>query len=74
MMSVVGKFKVPGKAVRARVCDSLQDARDAPYFFEYFFSFCQKQIPYGDEYESWRQNIDERMRAGYEIAGIGPYS
>jgi hypothetical protein len=74
IMSVAGKFKLPGKAVGARVCESLQEARDAPYFFEHFFSFCQKQIPFGDSHEAWRREIDHRMRAGYEIAGLGPYT
>lgn len=71
-MRVVGKFATPGTPVRARVCDSLQEAREAPYFFEHFFGFCQKQIPFGDGYEAWRERMDERMRAGHEIASLGP--
>ena len=73
-MSVATHFKLPGAPLRARVCDSLQEARDAPYFYEYFFSFCQKRIPFGDQYQEWRAHIDERMRAGHEIAAIGPFT
>ena len=74
VMSVVTHFKLPGAPLRARVCDSLQEARDAPYFYEYFFSFCQTRIPFGDQYQEWRAHMDERMRAGHEIAAIGPFT
>jgi len=73
MMSVVGRFKTPGVAVSARVCDSLQEASSAPYFFEYYFSFCQHPIPFDDRYDAWRSDMDALMRAGKEIAGVGPY-
>lgn len=73
VLRVSPKFKMPGRPVAARVCDSLQEASDAPFFFEYFFGFCQKPIPFGDGYEDWRQQMDERMQNGYEIAGLGPY-
>jgi hypothetical protein len=73
IMSVVSKFKTPGTPVQARLCGSLQEARDAPHFYECFFSFCQNPIPFGDGYDDWQRRMDERMRAGYEIAAIGPY-
>lgn len=62
-MDVVRKFKTPGSAVSARVRDNLQEARNAPFFFEYFFGFCQKSIPFGDGYEARRHDIDGRMHA-----------
>jgi hypothetical protein len=74
IMSVVGKFKTPGRAVTARLCGSLQEGSDAPGFFESFFHFCQRPIPFGDSYEAWRAQMDDRMRAGHEIAGIGPWT
>lgn len=73
VMSVVGKFATPGAGVSARVCDSLQEASSAPYFFEHYFGFCQQLIPFGDGYDRWRSKMDELMRAGKEIAGVGPY-
>jgi hypothetical protein len=73
IMSVATHFKLPGSPQSARVCGTLQEARDAPYFYEYFFSFCQRPIPFGDDYDTWRQETDARMRAGHEIAAIGPF-
>jgi len=73
IMSVVGRFATPGAAVAARVCDSLQEASSAPYFFEYYFGFCQRPIPFGRGYGRWRSKMDKLMRTGKEIAGVGPY-
>ena len=73
IMDVAAHFKMPGNPVNARVCSSLQDARDAPYFFEYFFRFSQKRIPFGRKYASWRKRMDKRMRAAHEIAAVGPF-
>ena len=50
IMSVVGRFSIPGTAVSARLCDSLQEASSAPYFFEYYFGFCQRPFPFGKRY------------------------
>jgi hypothetical protein len=73
ILQLAPKFKMPGRPISARLCGSLQEASEAPSFYEYFFSFCQRRIPFGDDYESWRQTMEERMRAGHEIAGVGPY-
>jgi hypothetical protein len=73
VMSVVGKFATPGTAMSARLCDSLQEASSAPYFFEHYFGFCQQPIPFGKGYDKWRSKMDKLMRAGKEIAGVGPY-
>ncbi len=43
------------------------------YFYECFFDMCQKKIPHGDHYESWRRKMDKRMRQGYEISYCGIY-
>jgi hypothetical protein len=61
-----------GKPVRARVCRSLQEAAHAPFFYEGFFSLCQKQpIPFGDQYQAWRAEMNLRMQAGKEIYYLG---
>ena len=73
VLHVAGRFKMPGEAVSARVCSSLQEASGAPYFYECYFGFCQKPIPFGDGYTTWRDDIDQRMRDGHEIASVGPY-
>ncbi len=55
-------YDLGGKPVKARVCRSLQDAAHAPYFYEGFFSFCQKEgIPFGGKYEAWKAEISKKM-------------
>jgi hypothetical protein len=39
IMDVAGHFALPGTPVSATLCPSLQDARDAPLFYEALFSF-----------------------------------
>jgi hypothetical protein len=59
------------KLVRARLCRSLQEAAQEPFFYEYFFSMCQKKIPFGNEYHQWRKEMDEKMRNGKELYYLG---
>ncbi|HLU08566.1 MAG TPA: hypothetical protein VK003_02790 [Oceanobacillus sp.] len=59
------------KLVRARLCQSLQEASNEPYFYEYFFAMCQKKIPFGEEYHQWRKEMDEKMRSGKELYYLG---
>jgi hypothetical protein len=69
------RFSLGGKAVRARLCLSLQDAAREPYFYENFFSMCQKKIPFGEEtYWVWKKEIDEKMKSGKELYYLGRYS
>ncbi|HET7486719.1 MAG TPA: hypothetical protein VFJ85_02235 [Acidimicrobiales bacterium] len=51
MLEVARNFRTPGKPQSASVCATLQDAADAPYFYEYFFTFCNKPIPFGRGYK-----------------------
>jgi hypothetical protein len=74
IVSVAGHFAVGGIPVTARLCGSLQDARDAPYFYEALFDFAQRPIPYGPTYEKWRKRMDKRMRKGKEIYFVGPFA
>lgn len=73
ILRVASHFKTPGRAVTAELCGSLQEASEAPYFYEHFFGFCQERVEVGKDHDDWRQRMDQRMNAGYEIAGIGPY-
>lgn len=59
------------KLIRARLCRSLQEASQEPFFYECFFSMCQKKIPFGDDYPQWRKEIDDRMRSGKELYYLG---
>lgn len=63
-----------GEAVSARLCETLREAAEsgeAPYFYECFFRFCQRPIPYGERYEEWRVAKAEAMQRGKEIAYCG---
>ena len=59
------------KLVRAHLCRSLQEAAQEPFFYEYFFSMCQKKIPFGNEHHQWRQEMDGKMRSGKELYYLG---
>jgi hypothetical protein len=59
--------------IEVRPCAALQEAAGAPSFYKRYVGSCQDTIPFGDGYESWRAEIDQRMREGYEIASLGPH-
>ena len=73
MLKVVHKFAIGGTATSARLCLSLQEAKDAPYFFEAVIAFAHKPIPFGPGYQSWRRRMQRRMREGKEIYFLGPW-
>ena len=72
VLKVAGHFAVPGTPASARLCDSLQEAREAPLFYEALFSFARQRIPFGSGYEKWRRRIDKQMPSGKEIYFAGP--
>src|SRR5262249_16917478 len=65
------KNDLGGDPLKARMCRTLQEASHAPYFYEALFSFSQTHIPFGDQYESWRSAVDERMQRGEELYYLG---
>jgi hypothetical protein len=73
ILGVADQFSVPGGPASARLCETLQHARDAPLFYEALFDFAQKPIPFGSGYEKWRRRMDKRMKAGKEIYFVGPF-
>jgi len=72
ILKVADHFAIPGTPASARLCESLQDAREAPFFYEAIFDFAQKTIPFGSGYEKWRRRMDKRMRRGQEMYCAGP--
>lgn len=73
VMEHAHRFATPGAPLSTRVCGTLQDAAEAPRFFEYFFGFCQERIPFGRwTYQRWRKRTDAEMRAGKHLAFCGP--
>ena len=68
------RFSLGGQPVGARLCLWLREASEsdsAPYFYEAYLSFAQKQIPFGDSYEDWRQERALAMESGNEISYCG---
>ncbi|HUR39285.1 MAG TPA: hypothetical protein VM222_07315 [Planctomycetota bacterium] len=65
------KFDLGGKPMRARVCDTLQEAASQPYFFECFFEMSSRGIPSGKRYGPWRRKIGEQMKRGKEFFYLG---
>ena len=64
-------FALGGVAASAHLCDSLQAARDQPYFYECFFLMCQERIPFGPRYQAWKRRIAEAMEKGRQICYLG---
>jgi hypothetical protein len=63
-----------GVALRARVCPTMREAamsEDAPYFFESYRNFASVQIPFGNEYDEWRNLRAAAMESGREISYCG---
>jgi hypothetical protein len=71
ILKVSERFGLPGVALSAQLCDSLQDARGAQYFYEAIFTFAQQPIPYGPKYEKWRKSKSKLMRKGKDLYYAG---
>jgi hypothetical protein len=71
ILKVAHDFATGEPPASAKVCWSLRDAKDAPFFYEALFSFAQQPIPNGPGYEKWRKRMDRRMRNGREIYFLG---
>jgi len=61
-------FDLGGVAVKARLCDTLQDASREPYFFEALVYFSQQRP---SRTETWRTSMDRKMRRGKELYYLG---
>jgi hypothetical protein len=60
-----------GEIESVRLCDSLREAKDAPYFFEALLSFAQQQIPRADDHEAWRARMRSELAAGKQLYFLG---
>ena len=60
-----------GEVVAVQLCDTLQEAAGEPYFFEAFFEFAQRPIPFGPNYANWVADMRERVESGKEISFLG---
>ncbi len=71
MLRHAAGFDLGGTPVRARLCDTLQEARDEAYFFEALVSYASMPIPFGDEYDAWRSQIGSEMEEGRGLYYLG---
>ncbi len=60
-----------GEPVSARVCSTLSEARDQPYFYETLLHFAWQGPQFGEHYEAWRQDRETAMREGRELYYLG---
>jgi hypothetical protein len=54
-----------------RVCDSLQEASGAPYFFEALIFFGQRHIPVGPGYSEWEYRMRIAVKSGKQVYRLG---
>lgn len=66
-------FAIRGEATAARVCGSLQEAREAPYFFEALIDFgaALATARSDPDVDRWRAATDAEMRAGRHLYYLG---
>jgi hypothetical protein len=64
-------YQLGGEVASIRVCDTLQEAAHAPYFFEGLFHFAQCQVPRGEAYRSWRERMREQLAEGKQLYYLG---
>jgi hypothetical protein len=66
-----GKYELDGDPLRARICDSLQEAARERYFYESLFEMARKPIPLRGEFEAWRKAAAEELTAGRSLWFLG---
>jgi hypothetical protein len=70
-LRVAARFALGAEPVSARVCESLREAANEPYFYEALLKLAQKPIPYGEGYERWRREKVAAMAEGQEFYFLG---
>ena len=63
-------FSLGSRPVSARVCFSLQEAADQPYFYEALLDFARRSIPH-EGYHEWREAMRAAMAQGHEFYFLG---
>ena len=60
-----------GEINQVRICHSLQEASEQPYFFEGFWSLGQTRIPFGSDYEGWAAEKRAELADGRGLFYLG---
>jgi hypothetical protein len=74
VLEAAERFAIGGEALQARLCETLKEVAKsdaAPYFYECFLKFAQEKVPFGDDYDAWKQEKAKAMRAGHDIVYCG---
>jgi hypothetical protein len=71
ILSKSSRFALGGRPVSARHCLTLQEAAAQPYFYECFFSMCQKVRSRDRDYDEWAEQTRQLMAQGKEIYYLG---
>jgi hypothetical protein len=67
----VSKFGIKNQT-SVTVCDSLQEASSARYFYEALFHISQNKIPFGvSSYDPWRARTKKQMLSGLQFFYCG---
>jgi hypothetical protein len=64
-------IKPEDESASLSVCDSLQEASRAEYFYEALIHFGQHPIPFGPGYEAWADGMRADIRSGRQIYYLG---
>jgi len=56
---------------KLRVCETLQEASSAPYFFEALIFFGQRSIPFGPGYAEWEYRMRAAVKSGKQVYRLG---
>jgi hypothetical protein len=65
------RFDLGGSPKVVELCPTLQDASEAPYFFEALFKMSQRPIPFGSGYKAWSRKILLGLKNGNELYYLG---
>jgi hypothetical protein len=60
-----------GEVDDVSVCETLQEAREAPYFYEGLLHFAWERPAYGEGYERWRAAKASAIRGGKDVYDLG---
>jgi hypothetical protein len=53
------------------LCETLQELRGCPYFYEGLLSFASRPIAFGENYDTWRAWAREELAAGRGLFCVG---
>lgn len=65
------RFDLGGTPKAVELCPTVQDAAEAPYFFEHLFAMSQRPIPFGPGYKAWSKRTLTALENGRALHYLG---